>query len=189
MCVFLRPRLKRCETSARSGYTSSRVNGQARLRRVSTSGIASSRQTARQVDHMPNAEALADFPRFRPRGRKVAAQQPAAVEPLHALIPALGAASEPLENSGPTRRDGGLSLAKRRSNLTQSRKAAKKTVLEIVEVISIRRGRTLHTVRVFLRFICDFAAWREISQLLITEIPAAVIARIAASPSVAVALP
>jgi hypothetical protein len=89
---------------------------------------------------------------------------PPILPPGFRLIPALGAASEPLEDSDQIRRAGGRFLAKRRSNLTQSRKAAKKNAQEIVEVISIRPGRMLQTVHVFLHYFCGLAASREMAR-------------------------
>ena len=83
---FLRASWKGARIGTQRGCTSARINGPARPRRVATIRIASTRRTTRQVDHVPHTEPLADFPQFRPRGRKVAAQQPAAVEPFFTVI-------------------------------------------------------------------------------------------------------
>jgi hypothetical protein len=112
---FLRAGLKGCAMWAQSRYTSMRINGPARPLRVPTSSIASSRRTTRQVDHVSHSEPLAHVPQFRSRGRKVAAQQPAAVELLHAPISGLSAATHPLKDPGQFRRDCSLSVAKESS--------------------------------------------------------------------------
>jgi hypothetical protein len=45
--------------------------------------IVSSDWTTRQVDQVPHADALGDFPQLRAAGREEAAQQTIAAEPFH----------------------------------------------------------------------------------------------------------
>jgi hypothetical protein len=58
----------------------------------------SSNRTAGQVDQVPYTEAFADFPQLRAAGCKEPAQQPISAALLQPVLPALGAASQPLED-------------------------------------------------------------------------------------------
>jgi hypothetical protein len=62
--------------------------------------FVSSKWTTRKVDQVPNTEAFANLPQLRSGGRKETAQQSIPAEPLHPLMPALGAAIQPLEDPG-----------------------------------------------------------------------------------------
>jgi hypothetical protein len=72
---------------------------------------ASSGRTTRQVDHVPDVQALADFAQLRARGRKESAEQPVPLEILYPSLPALSTTAQPLEDPGQLRRNRGLSLA------------------------------------------------------------------------------
>ncbi len=50
--------------------------------------IVSSDRTTRQVDQLPHAEAVGDFPQFRAAGREEAAHQTIAAELFHPMLPA-----------------------------------------------------------------------------------------------------
>jgi hypothetical protein len=62
--------------------------------------IVSSDWTTRQVDQVPHADPVGDFPRFRAAGREDAAHQTIAAELFHPVLPALGAQTQPLEDPG-----------------------------------------------------------------------------------------
>jgi hypothetical protein len=49
----------------------------------------------RQIDHVPHPQAIGNFPQLGAGGREETAQQPALIELLHPVVPALGAESEP----------------------------------------------------------------------------------------------
>jgi hypothetical protein len=66
----------------------------------------------RQVDHVPHADPVGDFPQFRAAGREEAAHQTIAAELFQPVLPALGAQTQPLEDPGQLLRDRGFSLAK-----------------------------------------------------------------------------
>ena len=74
--------------------------------------IVSSDWTTRQVDQVPHADPVGDFPQFRAAGREEAAHQTIAAELFHPVLPALGAQTQPLEDPGQLLRDRGFSLAK-----------------------------------------------------------------------------
>jgi hypothetical protein len=74
--------------------------------------IVSSDRTTRQVDQVPHADPVGDFPQFRAAGREDAAHQTIAAELFHPVLPALGAKTQPLEDPGQLLRDRGFSLAK-----------------------------------------------------------------------------
>jgi hypothetical protein len=74
--------------------------------------IVSSDWTTRQVDQVPHADPVGDFPQFRAAGREAAAHQTIAAELFHPVLPALGAKSQPFEDPGHLLRDRGFSLAK-----------------------------------------------------------------------------
>jgi hypothetical protein len=74
--------------------------------------IVSSDRTTRQVDQVPHADPVGDFPQFRAAGREEAAHQTIAAELFHPVPPALGAQTQPLEDPGQLLRDRGFSLAK-----------------------------------------------------------------------------
>jgi hypothetical protein len=73
---------------------------------------ASSSRTTRQVDQVPHADPVGDFPQFRAAGREEAAHQTIAAELFHPVLPALGAKTQPVEDPGQLFRDRGFSLAK-----------------------------------------------------------------------------
>src|SRR5271156_4274419 len=60
--------------------------------------IVSSDRTTRQVDHVPHADPVGDFPQLRAAGREEAAHQAIAAELFHPVLPALGAKTQPLED-------------------------------------------------------------------------------------------
>jgi hypothetical protein len=68
----------------------------------------SSRGTTRQVDHVPEAQALDDFAQLRARGREESAEQPVPLELLLSSLPALSTPTQPLKDSGQIRRNRGL---------------------------------------------------------------------------------
>jgi hypothetical protein len=68
--------------------------------------------TTRQVDQVPHADPVGDFPRFHAADREEAAHQTIAAELCHPALPALGAQTQPLEDPGQLLRDRGFSLAK-----------------------------------------------------------------------------
>jgi serine/threonine protein kinase len=72
----------------------------------------SSRGTNRQVDHVPDAQVLADFAQLRASGREESADQPVPLELLQPSLPALSTTIQPLKHPGQIRRNRGLSLAK-----------------------------------------------------------------------------
>ena len=74
--------------------------------------IVSSDRTTRQVDQVPHADPVGDFPQFRAAGREEAAHQTIAAELFHPVLPALRAKTQPLEDPGQLLRDRGFSLAK-----------------------------------------------------------------------------
>ncbi len=74
--------------------------------------IVSSDRTTRQVDQVPHADPVGDFPQFRAAGREEAAHQTIAAELFHPVLPPLGAKTQPLEDPGKLLRDRGFSLAK-----------------------------------------------------------------------------
>jgi hypothetical protein len=62
--------------------------------------VSSKWTTTRKVDQVPNTEAFANLPQLGSGGRKETAQQSIPAEPLHPLMPALGAAIQPLKMKG-----------------------------------------------------------------------------------------
>jgi hypothetical protein len=80
--------------------------------------IVSSDRTTRQVDYVPHADPVGDFPQSRAAGREETAHQTIAAELVHPVLPALGAQTQPLEDPGQLLRDRGFSLAK--ANRTNS---------------------------------------------------------------------
>ena len=74
--------------------------------------IVSSDRTTRQVDQVPHADPVGDFPQFRAAGREEAAHQTITAELFHPVLPALGARTQPLEDPGQLLRDRSFSLAK-----------------------------------------------------------------------------
>jgi hypothetical protein len=74
--------------------------------------IVSSDRTTRQVDQVPHADPVGDFPQFRAGSREEAAHQTITAELLHPVLRALGAQTQPLEDPGQLFRDRGFSLAK-----------------------------------------------------------------------------
>ena len=74
--------------------------------------MESSDWTTRQVDQVPHADPVGDFPQFRAAGRVEAAHQTIAAELFPPVLPALGAQTQPLEDPGQLLRDRGFSLAK-----------------------------------------------------------------------------
>ena len=74
--------------------------------------IVSSDRTTRQVDQVPRADPVGDFPQFRAAGREEAVHHTIAAELFHPVLPPLGAQTQPLEDPGQLRRDRGFSLAK-----------------------------------------------------------------------------
>ena len=74
--------------------------------------IVSSDWTTRQVDQVPHADPVGDFPQFRAAGREEAAHHTIAAELFYPVLPALGAKTQPLEDPGQLLRDRGFSLAK-----------------------------------------------------------------------------
>ena len=73
---------------------------------------ASSGRTIRQVDHVPDAQALADLAQPRASGCEESAEQPVALELLEPSLPGLSTTTQPLKDPGQLRRNRGLSLAK-----------------------------------------------------------------------------
>jgi hypothetical protein len=71
--------------------------------------VVSSDWTTPQVDHVPHADPVGDFPQFRAAGREEAAHQTIAAEIFHPVLPALGAKTQPLEDPGRLLRDRSLS--------------------------------------------------------------------------------
>jgi hypothetical protein len=74
--------------------------------------FVSSKWITHKVEQVPNTEAFANLPQLGSGGRKETAHQTIPAEPLHPLMPALGAAIQQLEGPGQLGRDRGLSLAK-----------------------------------------------------------------------------
>jgi hypothetical protein len=74
--------------------------------------IVSSDWTTRQVDQVPHADQVGDFPKFRAAGREETAHQTIAAELFHPVLPALGAQTQPLEDPGQLLRDRGFCRAK-----------------------------------------------------------------------------
>jgi hypothetical protein len=74
--------------------------------------IVSSDRTTRQVDQVPHADPVGDFPQFLAAGREEAAHYTIAAELFRPVLPAPGAQTQPLEDTGQILRDRGFSLAK-----------------------------------------------------------------------------
>jgi hypothetical protein len=53
-----------------------------------------------QVDHVPRAQALADFAQLRSRGREESAQQPFPLDLFQPSFPALSTTTQPLKDRG-----------------------------------------------------------------------------------------
>ena len=79
--------------------------------------IVSSDRTTRQVDQVPHADPVGDFPQFRAAGRDEAAHQTIAAELFHPVLLALGTKTQALEDPGQLLRDRGFSLAKESARL------------------------------------------------------------------------
>jgi hypothetical protein len=73
--------------------------------------IVSSNRTT-QVDHMPHVDSVGDCPQFRAAGREEAAHQTITAKRFHSVLSALGAKTQPLEDSGQLLRDRRFSPAK-----------------------------------------------------------------------------
>jgi hypothetical protein len=74
---------------------------------------ASSSRTTRQVDHVPDAQALADFTQLRASGCEESVEQPVPIELLQPSLPAVSTTTQPLKDPGQIGRDRRPSLAKK----------------------------------------------------------------------------
>jgi hypothetical protein len=101
-----------CELFVEDRYARMRAQGDQMVRGQCESEImdVSSRGTTRQVDHVQEAQALADFAQLRARGREESAEQPVPLELLLPSLPALSTTIQPLEDSGQIRRNRGLRM-------------------------------------------------------------------------------